>query len=217
MIYYCCRELGIDWRTTKYSLLGDDICISDQRVADAYMSLLSSLGVEYSKEKTIRSLHLIEFAKRLFYKGNEITPFPVSSIKESIKSYYVLTALLIDYSSKGWITRIGVPSSVSDFYGIYLNRPSRFRKTILERATFSERVMLITRGAIQAGETLTSLARQYGYPELVFNDSVGNSILQNITVQLFTESNPENMSTTNRLCMGLGPMAISLVETFSGL
>jgi hypothetical protein len=197
--------------------LGDDIVISDPRVAEVYKGLLVRLGVDYSPAKTIDSDVLVEFAKRLFYKGTEITPFPVSSIRECSKSYYVLVNLLIDLSKRGWEARVSVPSAVSAFYSVCRKMPSRFVKGILDKAEYSERVMLITRGAIPAGQALTDPARKDGHT-FVLNDEVGVNILRNIAVELFTESNPENSSMFRKKpnSVGLGPFAISLVELLSG-
>lgn len=57
------------------------------------MKIIHSLGVEASPAKTHKSKDLYEFAKRLFYRGEEITPFPISAISESVKRSYLLTTL----------------------------------------------------------------------------------------------------------------------------
>jgi hypothetical protein len=58
------------------------------------MELLDLLGLDYSKAKTHRSEKFFEFAKRMYLNGEEITPFPYSSLKECGKSYDQLTVLL---------------------------------------------------------------------------------------------------------------------------
>jgi len=70
----------------KYSLLGDDLVIGDKGVGEMYKKLLRSLHVSYSPLKTHISKNFYEFAKRIVYMGNEVTPFPVSSLKECGKS-----------------------------------------------------------------------------------------------------------------------------------
>lgn len=59
-----------------------------------YMEAISSLGLEYSELKTHKSLHFFEFAKRLYYKDVEITPFLISALKECGKSHIMLTTLI---------------------------------------------------------------------------------------------------------------------------
>jgi len=54
------------------------------------------LGVEVSVMKTHISDNFFEFAKRLFYKNIEITPFPVSALQETHNKYYLVVNLLIE-------------------------------------------------------------------------------------------------------------------------
>jgi protoporphyrinogen oxidase len=61
--------------------------ICNEIIAESYMDLIKSLGIEYSVAKTHRSTHFYEFAKRIFYKNKEVSPFPFSAIKEVSKSY----------------------------------------------------------------------------------------------------------------------------------
>jgi hypothetical protein len=74
-------QVGINWKTAPYVLLGDDIVIRHVKLAEAYIKIMSTLGVEVSELKTHRSPHFLEFAKRLFYKGQEISPFPLSALR----------------------------------------------------------------------------------------------------------------------------------------
>jgi hypothetical protein len=96
LLWVCCKNLNMDWKTSPYQLLGDDILIGDDKLGEEYISLITSLGMEYSPAKTYKSPHFCEFAKRLIYKGEEISPFPISSLKESHKRYYALVNLLIE-------------------------------------------------------------------------------------------------------------------------
>lgn len=54
-----------------YVIIGDDIVIANEKVANSYMALLNDFGVPYSKDKTISpynvrsdDLSVAEFAKR---------------------------------------------------------------------------------------------------------------------------------------------------------
>jgi len=49
---------------TKYALLGDDVVIHDQKVAESYLQVMTQIGVKINLEKTVKSDNLIEFAKR---------------------------------------------------------------------------------------------------------------------------------------------------------
>jgi len=89
-MYHCCRQLGMDWKTSKYALLGDDILIGDHDLANAYKEIIQGLGVEFSPSKTYESSEFSEFAKRLILRGKEITPFPIHAVKEADKFYDLL-------------------------------------------------------------------------------------------------------------------------------
>lgn len=214
VMYYCCRELKINWKTAKYCILGDDLVISDPLLGAKYMEVITSLGVDFSPQKTIISSYVIEFAKRLFYNGSEITPFPFSPLLEAKKHYYVLVALLIDYKERGWLTTCGIPSRVGEWFSIrYHRRANNVRRVI--RSSFStERMILCMRKALPAGEALTSLAQDIGYFDFNFTDEVRINILRNIRVEVFRETNPANQKTTKGV--GLGPAAIRLVERLTG-
>jgi len=63
-MFYCCKKLGISWKTAPYVLLGDDIVIAHKELAELYLSVISDLGVKYSESKTHISHTTYEFAKR---------------------------------------------------------------------------------------------------------------------------------------------------------
>jgi len=67
----------------QYVLLGDDIVIANPSLAKAYLEIMEELKVPISKPKTHISKDLYEFAKRIVYKGTEITPLPIASIMEN--------------------------------------------------------------------------------------------------------------------------------------
>lgn len=67
----------------QYVLLGDDIVIANPSLAKAYLEIMDELKVPISLAKTHVSKDMYEFAKRLVYKGTEITPLPIPSIMEN--------------------------------------------------------------------------------------------------------------------------------------
>lgn len=62
--------------------------------------------MEVSESKTHRSKYFFEFAKRYFTRNNpldkfkEITPFPISGLKEVSKRSYLFTQFLIEQEGK---------------------------------------------------------------------------------------------------------------------
>jgi len=173
-------------------MLGDDILIGDQNLAEQYKKVITSLGCEFSPLKTHESKYLCEFAKRYVYRGEEITPFPVSALGESMNKYHLMVNLLCELKERGWNFIEEIPLAISEFYGIVLQRPSRFRKGIEVKSQACERLLKVMRGVISASDALNSIARSNKVPIRDFDEEEGMGILQSITVECFAESNPLN-------------------------
>lgn len=63
------------FRFNDYVLLGDDIVIADERVANVYYRLMTvNLGVSINKAKSVQSADSFEFAKRIFIQGTDCSP-----------------------------------------------------------------------------------------------------------------------------------------------
>jgi len=98
-----------------------------------YKEIITDLGVEFSLAKTHTSKNFYEFAKRIYLDDHEITPFPVSALAESHKSFGMMTVLLLETLQKGWVFD-DIPSSVAKFYGVVMNRSSSYQSKIEERS-----------------------------------------------------------------------------------
>lgn len=85
-----CHHFILKWagliagrRDTKcYVVLGDDVVISDDAVAAEYRNLLRKLDMPFNESKTYTSCEFYEFAKRLFWKGHEVTPYAIPGLSE---------------------------------------------------------------------------------------------------------------------------------------
>jgi hypothetical protein len=212
VIYYCCQKLGKDWKSLRYCLLGDDIAIGDRDVGELYIHVVTNLlGVEVSSAKTHKSKYFFEFAKRYFYKGKEITPFPISALKESSRRYYQLVNLLFESEGKGWITTTGISPAISDYYGIVLNRPRKFRRKIQQDSLICELIIKFIRGKQTADTSINEVIRSLNFPIRQLVEYEAKSIISNIMVELFAESHPSEMDNDD-----LGLLAENLVIHFTG-
>jgi hypothetical protein len=97
------KELNIPLPFKEYYLLGDDIVIQNSQVASVYLRKLQSLGVEISEEKTIKSKNFMEFAKRHWYNGIEVTPFHIGAVIDTYKSWIRMYSYWNNMSSQGWV------------------------------------------------------------------------------------------------------------------
>jgi len=66
----------------NYSLLGDDVVLTNHDVVKQYKQILSNLKVSISIHKSYEG-NLIEFAKRYIYNGNEVSGFQVGGLLET--------------------------------------------------------------------------------------------------------------------------------------
>lgn len=82
LVSYLANQCGAGQDTFK--ILGDDIVISDNRLAAQYQMTLEDLDVPISWSKTMQSETTFEFAKRWFHKGNEVSPFPLNALHEHL-------------------------------------------------------------------------------------------------------------------------------------
>lgn len=78
IVQFAARRAGWTCWFPDYAVLGDDIVIGDHGVAREYLTVMDQLGVSINKSKSLRSKNLsMEFAKRFYYKGEDVTPFPL--------------------------------------------------------------------------------------------------------------------------------------------
>lgn len=203
----------MEWSKAKYVILGDDVLIGDHDLAIAYRTMLKRLGVEVSELKTHQSDKLYEFAKRLVYNGVEITPFPVSSLTESSRRFYLLVDLLRQEQRKGWSWSIGIPASVSAFYQIVLGFSAKFCTEIQGRSFLTEIITNVIRGSLPAHDGLNTIIRQYGLPLPTLTPEQGIAILSGTALEVFVENNPLDYDKGE----SLGGLALYLTIELTGL
>lgn len=154
-----------------------------------YLSVIKSLGLEYSEAKTHISERMFEFAKRLHLDDVEITPFPISALKECGKAYDMLSTLLVEQNNRNWVPKVDIWSSVSYYQGIVLDRSAKYRKVISEKSWACVGVLLLVRGTTPANELLNQMISKRGYNLPQLNEDVCKNILLNTIVMTFAESN----------------------------
>jgi len=71
---------------TKYALLGDDLVIADKPVAKSYIWLMTKIGVAINLNKSILSPSGkgLEFAKRTFIDGTDVSPISLQELSLSL-------------------------------------------------------------------------------------------------------------------------------------
>merc|ERR1712127_1101076 len=79
--------------------------------------------MDYSQEKTYISKGVAEFAKSLFCRGEDISPFPLALLRFN-KNTIVSNTLAVISQCK----RIGIPLTASSLIGVF---PKRWRNLVL--------------------------------------------------------------------------------------
>jgi hypothetical protein len=102
VINYAAATTGHSGVFSGYNILGDDIVIYDQKVAQAYKSVIQRLGVEIQEEKSLVSCDTFEFAKRIFHKGQELTGFPLAAIVANHRSVSALWSVTLICRERGY-------------------------------------------------------------------------------------------------------------------
>lgn len=165
VVFWCCKETGVDFSKARYLLLGDDVALSGNILGKAYMRKLTELHVEFSVMKTFVSDYLVEFAKRWLYKDVEITPFPCSAIVDSVRSVPLLISAMLGEEKKDLKALRGIPGAIRDLDRLRLRAAGR-ATSLPKRVRIAEEAMIITRALHQGvgEEELASLTRALLYP-----------------------------------------------------
>lgn len=139
----------------EYCVLGDDIVIYNTPVAIQYLLIMKSLGVEVGLAKSLISPSgaALEFAKKTYFKGEDVSPLPYkefysalgisSALLEFVKKYNVSLGnvkklLGLGYKSSPKSLRwsvyemlLSIPSNYKEFFFLikdkYLNKADRIR------------------------------------------------------------------------------------------
>jgi len=177
VVYYCCRKLGIKWSEAPYVMLGDDIVIKHNDLAKMYMEVMTSLDVGISLQKSHISKTMYEFAKRIFYIGEEITPFPISALYSTRRTPSLMLNVLVNEEQKGWTSPIGTPIVLSELYRMLGFNATYVAKKLKVFFT-SYQVMIGIRGRKTANEVIDLISEAY-YPRIVslFKNNLMNAIL----------------------------------------
>lgn len=83
---------------SSFRVLGDDVVIADDLLANEYLKVLEVLQVPISKSKTFASSTLGEFAGSVFWKGRDITPIKwrqVTASSINVVSQYIDRGLVV--------------------------------------------------------------------------------------------------------------------------
>lgn len=214
VMYVACGEAGVNWKNAPYVILGDDIVIKHDKIAQEYMKLLWSLGIEFSASKTHISPFMFEFAKRIVHKGTEITPFPLSALWSTRNSPSLTLNIIATEVRKGWTSPKGIPFISSELYRIR-GFNSTYVKKKFEIFHYSFHLMEYLSGRITTDLFIKQILGLH-YPEKV-EDPGMDFLLRGFVIHSFKDSLKDSFeSLDKRSDKPLGLIAEQLVMLITG-
>jgi len=194
VVQWCIRRVNPKEKRC-YIILGDDIVISNDCVARLYLRVIDEIGVEISAMKTHTSKECYEIAKRWYmYRTGEYSPFSVHAIVAAGSNTSQVYQAVHDSLIKGWMNAHSV-SRVTAF----MTTAKRTGKTINygvwphneTLASLFDVVAKTIRGYIPGVEMLRAFQQKFKLPVLPAlspSHYVNSGVVNNIVVELFTES-----------------------------
>lgn len=172
------RELKLD--NYYYQILGDDIVIWHDKVAERYLEMMKELDVGISIPKSNISFNMYEFAKRVFIDGVEVTGIQLGGFVHTVDKYHLvyqsLFTLLYErhYVPIGFIT---IPELLDKLHLILGIKP-RMRRNLLSRVkllhgvnffiNFGDNSKLVDR----LNELYPDIETNFRLPEIEFNNLI---------------------------------------------
>jgi hypothetical protein len=106
---------------SDYCILGDDIVIFNDDVAQKYLELMTSLGLSVNRQKSVESKYFTEFAKKLKgYSDLDYTPIGPGLILQTLRSKSYSLRYVHELVAKGLISITTLKERVSScpkFFG----------------------------------------------------------------------------------------------------
>jgi hypothetical protein len=211
IVWKSCKNLGIDWSTLPYALLGDDIVICHKAVALEYCRLIRTIGVQWNNSKTHVSPHFFEFAKRIYWNDSDLTPFPLPGLYAEHKTVSGFTQIMLNASSKGFGTAETLLDSFEQFLSLY-KKPRRLRRKLI---TWGQEMLVISsviQGKSSAGRIrpfLESIS-----PSLSsLSDEVMHNIVSHCVMIMFSESCSKLLDKGNKKPLGVFPEVFTIFLT----
>lgn len=81
----CATKLGINYRN-KFAVVGDDVSIFDEDIAEEYYRVMTDLGVEINLEKSMISSEIGEFCKKIILPGTVLESITIQDNLHNVDS-----------------------------------------------------------------------------------------------------------------------------------
>jgi hypothetical protein len=133
IIQYCAWRIGLNGPFLQYAVLGDDVAIWNKPVAEEYQRIMSDLDVSISEAKSYipskDGPYKAEFAKRIFYNGQELSGISPAVLKQGLSSIWALPELVTFLVRHGFAEMAEIP--ISRILEILSVKPKDFKGLVL--------------------------------------------------------------------------------------
>jgi hypothetical protein len=142
LVQFAAYRAGIRGWFTLYAVLGDDVVIAHREVAHQYVLIMKEIGVGIGFHKSVISNNRsLEFAKRYFFRGVEVTPLPllgistgwlgVSMVPEVISVVERLTGQVLSSFQIGKFLGVGFKACSGADHNLLWKLPRRLRSVLV--------------------------------------------------------------------------------------
>lgn len=103
IVRYAALQAGLT-ETPNYVVLGDDIVINHDAVAQEYLHIMRALGVSINMSKSVVSSEMVEFAKRWATPEHDLSPLGPGNILVTLREPFFLGTLFLEAKRKGFFS-----------------------------------------------------------------------------------------------------------------
>lgn len=216
-IFVACKQANKRWNRCPYCLLGDDIVIADDEVAERYKDLLLEWDIPYNASKTHVSKRLYEFAKQFYFDGKNISPFPLAALFELRKDTFSSIATIVrELSFKDWNSDLW--ASIKDYLCLIRGWNASKVKRFLPKLKLGIGLMLYLQGLSDLGITLSEYVAEKTNKPVSWTKSTTKLFTQwvagEVVTSLFIESRDR---ITGNNPEPLGSLATKMVMAITSL
>jgi hypothetical protein len=174
VVHWAAHLCGLE-NFNKYILLGDDIVINHDKVAQKYISIMTKLGVEISMNKTHISRNTYEFAKRWIQNKIEISGIPLRGILNNLENPLIVLQQLMVFTIRSSTNHKGTLLEVVSkmYHQLKIGRRFYSSSNIFKRCFHFYHILRYAYGLTTASEIRGYLSRVITNPDILIpNDTV---------------------------------------------
>jgi hypothetical protein len=198
-------------------LLGDDIVIANDKVAEAYKALLIEWDIPYSPDKTYTSSVGFEFAKQIRYNGINISPLSLSSFYNNRNNYTLCVSFLVEeLKNKAWNVDSGV------WIGTYLRSIQKFSarryKKVKPSINLSLAILEFLQGRrIDIGPEFSQIVRKFYSSPVLDNPSHTLVLFNEVLRSMFKKEQQTRMKSSQNIFQKKGNLRIFTLLKIIGM